>query len=724
MSVLLIGGAGYFGIELTKRFVKDQWMTYLIDPMVYSNYDCIFKDKNLEFFDDDVLNIENYLTDNSQYEDIVYLASPRLQDVNSEKIVEEEVDRLKKTIDTIKKYKNDNQHFYFISSCSVYGKRSDIATEESEPMVTSLYSKLKIESEKLILQEDYRFKIIRMATLYGGSDFDRDDVLINSIIKDIKQNKKIEIFDPEAKRPHIHIRDAVEMVRHLVSRRPDEKIINIGPQDGNRTKRQIIESVKKVLKFPFEVEYIESNDSRDYQVSFDLLHTKYIGDEADYHHRFFNFEESIYDLYVGQMNFTHEGWDSILNYWRPNGSSPTWYLKEEGKISIPKMWGNWNVIDESTNSMFDNGYFKAQIHPPFRERNVKWVSKEDIGNKKHIYLIPNFAPAFFEDNAKIGFKCVSQKYLRDVREGRAKIVIYHIMEGYSGMTGNRDLEIINRWIRDARIPYESVYYIHGNLKVEEIAKSRGYKFKCIGVSTFDNWLDANSVPPSCVPFHINDDKHLFLSYNRNQREHRIAFCSALLENELLERGKISAGWFDLQKHGGAHPWVNKLYDIVPIEIDKTIDYNLANDVTIPNFETTFVSVVTETHVDKNILFLSEKIWKPIYVGHPFIVFGNPGTLKKLKELGFRTFERWWDESYDEELDTTERMYRVIDILNYLKGLPQGELYEIREQMKETLEWNQHVYREMVTDKYKLDGQFFVSEVPMLKLLADIYWDKI
>jgi nucleoside-diphosphate-sugar epimerase len=724
MKVLLIGGAGYFGIEITKRFVKDQIPVNLIDKMIYGNYENIPVSEKLTFIDDDVLNIEKYFVVPNEYEDIIYLASPRLSDVNSIEIVNEELERLKKTIEVVNKFKNDSQTFYFISSCSVYGKNSNIVNENSELIETSLYSKLKIESEKLILEQDDRFKIFRMATIYGHSEFERDDILINSIIKDIKNNKKIEIFDPESSRPHIHMRDAVEMIRHFTIRKPKERIINIGPLDGNKTKRQIIDSIKKVLKFDFDVEYIESNDSRDYKVDFSLLHTNYLNNTNGYHHRFFNFEESIYDLYVGQMNFTHEDWDTILNYYRPNGSSKTWYLEEEGKVSLPKMWGEWNIIDEETKSMFDTGYLKNQIHPPFRDRNVKWVSKKDIKNQKHIYLIPTYAPSFFLTNKKIGFKCISQKFLTDVREGRAKIVIYHIMEGYSGMTGNTDLEILNKWIIDAKLPAKNVYYIHGNLKVGEIAKSRGYKFKCIGVSTFDNWLDARAIPSHCIPFKICDNKFLYLSYNRNQRTHRISFCSALLENNLLDKGKVSAGWFDREINNGVHPWVHKLYDIVPIEIDKTIDFNLANDITFSNFESTFVSVVTETHVDKDILFFSEKIWKPIYVGHPFIIYGNPETLKKLKELGFRTFEKWWDESYDLEYDETERMYKIMDILNYLNTLTEYQLVEIREQMTETVEWNQHVYRETITKKYNLDGNFFVSEVPMLKLLADIYYDKI
>ena len=32
-----------------------------------------------------------------------------------------------------------------------------------------------------------------------------------------------------------------------------------------------------------------------------------------------------------------EEWDSILNYYRPNGSSKTWYLKELKQLHLPNM---------------------------------------------------------------------------------------------------------------------------------------------------------------------------------------------------------------------------------------------------------------------------------------------------------------------------------------------------------------------------------------------------
>ena len=68
---------------------------------------------------------------------------------------------------------------------------------------------------------------------------------------------------------------------------------------------------------------------------------------------------------------------------------------------------------------------------------------------------------------------------------------------------------------------------------------------------------------------------------------------------------------------------------------------------------------TETLHENETIFLSEKIFKPIYCCQPFIVFGNPGTLKELHNLGFKTFSDFWDESYDEDYNFTSRLGKIM-----------------------------------------------------------------
>jgi hypothetical protein len=60
-----------------------------------------------------------------------------------------------------------------------------------------------------------------------------------------------------------------------------------------------------------------------------------------------------------------------------------------------------------------------------------------------------------------------------------------------------------------------------------------------------------------------------------------------------------------------------------------------------NLINTWFSLVTETGT------LSEKTFKLIYYGHPFIIVGCDHILKDLHKLGYKTFDFIFDESYDD-----------------------------------------------------------------------------
>ena len=59
-----------------------------------------------------------------------------------------------------------------------------------------------------------------------------------------------------------------------------------------------------------------------------------------------------------------------------------------------------------------------------------------------------------------------------------------------------------------------------------------------------------------------------------------------------------------------------------------------------------LSIVSETNDNDYEVFMTEKIWKPIMAQHIFVVHGNYLYLQRLKEMGFKTFGNYFDESYD------------------------------------------------------------------------------
>jgi hypothetical protein len=132
-----------------------------------------------------------------------------------------------------------------------------------------------------------------------------------------------------------------------------------------------------------------------------------------------------------------------------------------------------------------------------------------------------------------------------------------------------------------------------------------------------------------------------------------------------------------------------------------IENNPAQMVVLDDYKTSFVSLITETLTDADIMFFSEKIYKPISVGHPFIVLGNPKMLQMLRQFGFKTFSDYWDESYDLEEDLEQRMIKIISIMHELNSKPVVELVAMRESMKNILEHNQ----KLLNEKYPINSEF-------------------
>ena len=84
------------------------------------------------------------------------------------------------------------------------------------------------------------------------------------------------------------------------------------------------------------------------------------------------------------------------------------------------------------------------------------------------------------------------------------------------------------------------------------------------------------------------------------------------------------------------------------------------------YRDTYFSVVTETVFGESAhSFRTEKIVKPLAMGHPWIAVANAGYYRDLRNLGFQTFSHVIDESYDQEPLLKNRMKKILEILDGL-----------------------------------------------------------
>lgn len=106
---------------------------------------------------------------------------------------------------------------------------------------------------------------------------------------------------------------------------------------------------------------------------------------------------------------------------------------------------------------------------------------------------------------------------------------------------------------------------------------------------------------------------------------------------------------------------------------------------------TYFSLVTETVFDYPYSFRTEKLWKPMAIGHPFIIATGRGYYRDLHNLGFRTFGHLIDESFD-LIDNNQQ--RIERIANVVEDLCEQDLAAFIKECYNVCKYNQQHLEEM------------------------------
>jgi hypothetical protein len=204
---------------------------------------------------------------------------------------------------------------------------------------------------------------------------------------------------------------------------------------------------------------------------------------------------------------------------------------------------------------------------------------------------------------------------------------------------------------------------------------------------------------------------LFISLNNlmtRDRSYRLNLVAQLAEQRLLEQGLVSCPLNDI--HGS---WKDEIFSkdsrlstparllirkhfvgrTENLSVDTFSPHGrLSGSADVELQQQALFNVVTETVFYHNKLHLTEKIFKPIVARRPFMLVGAPGNLAYLKSYGFRTFDRWIDESYDKEPNPDKRIQMVVHELEKLSKLSYNNQLQLLEEMQEVLEYNfMHFY---------------------------------
>jgi hypothetical protein len=175
-------------------------------------------------------------------------------------------------------------------------------------------------------------------------------------------------------------------------------------------------------------------------------------------------------------------------------------------------------------------------------------------------------------------------------------------------------------------------------------------------------------------FQKNAARKTFLIYNRawsNTREYRLKFTDLLIDNNLVEHCQTTCNAIDpeLGVHYTDHQFKNTQWK-PSNKLENFFNTSTAHAASSASFETvnynsTDIEIVLETLFDDSRLHLTEKSLRPIACGQPFILAGTHGSLRYLRNYGFKTFEDVWEETYDLIEDPQDRLTQIVALMQQI-----------------------------------------------------------
>lgn len=108
-----------------------------------------------------------------------------------------------------------------------------------------------------------------------------------------------------------------------------------------------------------------------------------------------------------------------------------------------------------------------------------------------------------------------------------------------------------------------------------------------------------------------------------------------------------------------------------------------------------IDIVAETFTSGRTFFTTEKTVRSMFLKKPMIVMGSKNHLLYLRQMGFRTFGDFWDETYD-GFEGRDRYIRILNLIDNLSTMSMEKLETMYWDMQYTLDYN---YNLLITQSY-------------------------
>lgn len=287
MNILFIGGAGFIGASLVRRFCKDKGYSVCVVEPEFANVSRL-DGLDVKILRESLTNVEaveRVINDNG-IDTVVHLVSTLIPGSGYDDFNREFENMIFPSI-RLMEYcaRKDVKFVYFSSGGTIYGNRTTmqpfVETDDMAPISYYGWSKQMMENSILFKNrtEGLRYLIVRPSNPYGhGQNLHGRQGLVAVAIGKILDGREVEVWgDGSAIRDYIYIDDLAEVFFRLVDGGVSGETVNIGSGRGYSV-NDVLAFLKIISKVDFKIKY---ENARPMDVSNMVLDTEKMHKYAD-----------------------------------------------------------------------------------------------------------------------------------------------------------------------------------------------------------------------------------------------------------------------------------------------------------------------------------------------------------------------------------------------------------------------------------------------------------
>ena len=313
------------------------------------------------------------------------------------------------------------------------------------------------------------------------------------------------------------------------------------------------------------------------------------------------------------------------------------------------------------------------------------------------------------------WKFISKRALTEIKNRNGIILIDYSMEPFISYGYH---QMLHQCLKDSEIDKNSIYIMVNSFNAKEL---------------YEGWFPINERRYNVlnVPFCLEHSSYYYMDIlNRGEdkvltlskfletkntirdnhflmkikapKEHRLKILISLIDDNLINLGDWSFSGGNFSKTNNFKHAIRNMnlknkehvIDIIDkgpynLQSEQNLSFNDVNAWTDKEYAAhinSYFDICFESffYNESETLSLTEKIFKPIINFQPFIFVATKGSLNLLRDLGFKTFEGFIDESYDNIENNDKRLFAAYEQIKKLCSMSKEEIHNWYWSMEEIL----------------------------------------